>query len=168
MDKEWQVLRWQTTTKWTKQTLKGAALLHVARAPAQPEASAARCQHAGGGQPAALRLWLRPGAGTEPTDSRPSLCWSPSSSAFPSAPPPLTMGLHPWWLSGEEPALKCTRHRFDSCVRKISWGRKWQPTPAFLPGKFHGQRSLVGYSPWGCRVRHSLATKPQQQTRGKR
>ena len=29
--------------------------------------------------------------------------------------------------------------------------RKWQPTPVFLPGKFHGQRSLVGYSPWGCK-----------------
>ena len=29
---------------------------------------------------------------------------------------------------------------------------KWQPTPVFLPGKSHGQRSLVGYSPWGCRV----------------
>ena len=29
------------------------------------------------------------------------------------------------------------------------WKRKWQPTPTFLPGKFHGQRSLVGYSPWG-------------------
>ena len=28
-------------------------------------------------------------------------------------------------------------------------GRKWQPTPVFLPGKFHGQRCLVGYSPWG-------------------
>ena len=29
------------------------------------------------------------------------------------------------------------------------WSRKWQPAPVFLPGKFHGQRSLVGYSPWG-------------------
>ena len=29
--------------------------------------------------------------------------------------------------------------------------RKWQPTPVLLPGKFHGQRSLVGYSPWGCK-----------------
>ena len=29
------------------------------------------------------------------------------------------------------------------------WKRKWQPTPVFLPGKFHEQRSLVGYSPWG-------------------
>ena len=36
----------------------------------------------------------------------------------------------------------------------IIWSRKWQPTPVFLPGKFHWQRSLVGYSPWGCRVRH--------------
>ena len=29
------------------------------------------------------------------------------------------------------------------------WRREWQPTPVFLPGEFHGQRSLVGYSPWG-------------------
>ena len=34
-------------------------------------------------------------------------------------------------------------------VGKIPWRRKWQPTPVFLPGKFHGQRSLVGYSEWG-------------------
>ena len=34
-------------------------------------------------------------------------------------------------------------------VKKISWSRKWQPTPVFLPGELHGQRSLVGYSPWG-------------------
>ena len=32
---------------------------------------------------------------------------------------------------------------------KIPWSRKWQPTPVLFPGKFHGQRSLVGYSPWG-------------------
>ena len=31
------------------------------------------------------------------------------------------------------------------------WRRKWQPTPVFLPGEFHGQRSLAGYSPWGCK-----------------
>jgi len=31
----------------------------------------------------------------------------------------------------------------------IPWRRKWQPTPVFLPGKFHGQKSLEGYSPWG-------------------
>ena len=34
---------------------------------------------------------------------------------------------------------------------KVPWCRKWQSTPAFLPGKFHGQRSLEYYSPWGCR-----------------
>ena len=33
----------------------------------------------------------------------------------------------------------------------IPWRRKWQPTPVFLPGKFHGQRSLAGYSPWGSK-----------------
>ena len=33
--------------------------------------------------------------------------------------------------------------------RKISWRRKWLPTPVFLPGKSHGQRTLVGCSPWG-------------------
>ena len=32
---------------------------------------------------------------------------------------------------------------------RFPWRRKWQPTPVFLPGKFHRQRSLVGYSPWG-------------------
>ena len=34
---------------------------------------------------------------------------------------------------------------------KIPWRREWQPTPVFLPGKSHGQRSLEGYSPWGCK-----------------
>ena len=34
-------------------------------------------------------------------------------------------------------------------VRKIPWRRAWQPTPVFLPGESHGQRGLVGYSPWG-------------------
>ena len=34
-------------------------------------------------------------------------------------------------------------------VRKIPWSRKWKPIPEFLPGKFHGQRSLVGCGPWG-------------------
>ena len=29
--------------------------------------------------------------------------------------------------------------------------KKWQPTPIFLPGESHGQRSLVGYSPWECK-----------------
>ena len=54
--------------------------------------------------------------------------------------------------SGKEPAYQCRRlrgHEFDLWVRKIPWRRKWQLTPVFLPGKSHGQRSLVGYDPWG-------------------
>ena len=38
-------------------------------------------------------------------------------------------------------------HRFDSWVGKTPWRRAWQPTPVFLPGESHGQRSLVGYRP---------------------
>ena len=38
---------------------------------------------------------------------------------------------------------------FDPCVRKFPWRREWQPTPAFLPGELHGQRSLTGYNPQG-------------------
>ena len=45
------------------------------------------------------------------------------------------------------PAMR--RPRFDPWVWKILWRRKRQPTPVFLPGKSHGWRSLVGYSPWG-------------------
>ena len=45
--------------------------------------------------------------------------------------------------------LQCRRPRFEPWVGKISWRRKWQPTPVSLPGESHGQRSLVGYSLWG-------------------
>ena len=41
------------------------------------------------------------------------------------------------------------RPGFNPWIRKIPWRRKWQPTPVFLPGKFHWRRSLVGYSSWG-------------------
>ena len=41
------------------------------------------------------------------------------------------------------------RRGFNLWVGKMHWRRKWQPTPAFLPGKSHGQRNLVGYGPWG-------------------
>ena len=46
---------------------------------------------------------------------------------------------------------------FDPWVRKISWRRKWQPTPVFLPGKSHGQRSLADYSPWVTKSRTQLS-----------
>ena len=63
----------------------------------------------------------------------------------------------PWWL------LQCRRRVFDPRVSKIPWRRQWQPTPVFLPGISHGQRSLVGYSPWRCkRVGHDWGTTQQQ------
>ena len=43
------------------------------------------------------------------------------------------------------------RHRFYSWVGKMAWRWAWQPTPVFLPGESHGQRSLQGYSPQGCK-----------------
>ena len=62
------------------------------------------------------------------------------------------MGL-PGGSVDKEPACQCRRHRrlgFNSRIGKISWRRAWQPTPIFLPGESHGQRSLVSYSPCCC------------------
>ena len=47
------------------------------------------------------------------------------------------------------PAMWETQVRF--LVRKIPWRKEWQPIPVFLPGEFHGQRSLVDCGPWGCK-----------------
>ena len=61
----------------------------------------------------------------------------------------------PGGASGKEPACQCRRHkrcRFDPWVGKIPWRKTWQPTPIFLPGESHGQRSLVGCSPQDRRV----------------
>ena len=55
------------------------------------------------------------------------------------------------WLSGKESACQCRRHAFDPWVGKIPWRWKWQPTPVFLPEKFHGHRSLMGYSSLDCK-----------------
>ena len=58
----------------------------------------------------------------------------------------------PWWLSGKECTCQCRRPKtcgFDPWVRKIPWRRAQQPTPVFLPGESHGQRSLAGYSSYG-------------------
>ena len=67
-------------------------------------------------------------------------------------PPPLC-GI-PGWLSGKESACQCRRPRFSPWSRKIPCRRQWRPFPVFLPGEFHGQRSLVGHSPWSRRVGH--------------
>ena len=59
---------------------------------------------------------------------------------------PPTLGREfPRWLSDKESACQYRRQGFDP------WRRKWQSTPVFLPGESHGQKGLVGYSPWGCK-----------------
>ena len=84
-------------------------------------------------------------------------------ASSPPFSPPLTLRLSlmqrfgdmneglPWWLRRWSVCLQCRRPGFSPWVGKISWRRKWQPTPVFLPGKSHGWRSLAGYSPWGCK-----------------
>ena len=52
-----------------------------------------------------------------------------------------------WWLRWERIHMQCKRPGLNSWVGKIPWRRKWLPIPIFLPGEFHGQRSLAGYSP---------------------
>jgi len=63
----------------------------------------------------------------------------------------------PQWLSSKESTCQCRRHGFNTLVEKIPWKREWQPTPEFLPGEFHAQRSHVV-----ARVGHDLATKQHQ------
>ena len=75
--------------------------------------------------------------------------------------------LHPWrwntwikvphfsnkWFPGGSDGKECACNAGDPGaipgMGRSIWGRKWQPTPVFLPGEFHGQRKLVGYSPLG-------------------
>ena len=62
------------------------------------------------------------------------------------------VGCFPSDARGKEPICQGRRHKrlgFDPWVGKTPWRRAWQPTPVFLPGESHAQRSLVGYSPWG-------------------
>ena len=60
----------------------------------------------------------------------------------------------PGVTNGEELTWQYWRHKrhgFDTWIGKIPWRRKWQPNSVFLPGESQGQRSLVGYSTWGCK-----------------
>ena len=66
------------------------------------------------------------------------------SSAFSKS----TLYIWKFWVHEVlKPSLKDFEHNFAS----ISWKRKWQSTPVFLPGKPHGWKNPVGYSPWGCK-----------------
>ena len=67
----------------------------------------------------------------------------------------------PWWLSGKKKksTCQCRRCRLDPWVGKIIlWRRKWQLTPVFLPGRYHGQRSLAGYSVHGVAKELDMTT----------
>ena len=68
--------------------------------------------------------------------------WAPGSS---------TIGVSLVAQTIKNICLHCRRPRFDTWVEKIPWRREWQPTLAVLLGESHGQRSLEGYSPWGCK-----------------
>ena len=65
------------------------------------------------------------------------------------------MSYFPSGASGEESACQCRRRKRRGFSRSLGWEdpleKEWLPTPVFFPGKFHGQRSLVSYSPWGCK-----------------
>ena len=74
-------------------------------------------------------------------------CFQSPVLSFQQLPISTPQGL-PWCLSDKESSCQCRRCGFDPWVRRIPWRRKWQHTSVFLPGKFHGQRSPVGYSPW--------------------
>ena len=64
------------------------------------------------------------------------------------------LGIHATVLTGER-GLPCG---FEPLFGKVPWRREWHPTPVFLPGESHGQRSLGGYSSWGLkRVGHDCA-----------
>ena len=58
--------------------------------------------------------------------------------------------------SCKETAYQCRRRGFDPWVGEIPWRWAWQPTLVFLPGESHGQRSLVGASPWGHKELHTI------------
>ena len=57
----------------------------------------------------------------------------------------------PWWLRWQSVCLQCGEPGFIPWVGKILWKRQWHPTAVIFPGKSHGRRSLVGYTPWDRR-----------------
>ena len=64
----------------------------------------------------------------------------------------------PGGAHGKEPACQYRRRKKGSSIPRLGgfpWRKKWQLTSIFLPGESHGQRSLVGYSPWGNKELHT-------------
>ena len=72
----------------------------------------------------------------------------------------------PGGASSKETPCQCRRFKrlgFNPWVRKIPRRKEWLPTPVFLPGEFHGQRSLQGYSPWSRTESDTTEMTRQQQ-----
>ena len=81
----------------------------------------------------------------------------------------LRISLGSIWASQvvKKSTCQCRKHkrcRFNPWVGKIPWSRKWQPAPVFLPEKFQGQRSLVGYSPWVAKSQTQLSEHTHTHT----
>jgi len=103
-----------------------------------------KCIHSFGYNQLENRASLGSSAGKEPG------CNAGDPSSIPGSGRSSREGIgYPFQYSWASLCLQCRRPGFDSWLGKIPWRRAWQPTPVFLPG--HGQRSLVGYSPWGCK-----------------
>ena len=94
-----------------------------------------------------------------PTTGEFRACWHIKDSSMPIYFPPLAsqqllgvcLSQSPGFPSGSNDriCLQCGRPRFSAWVGTIPRRREWLLTPVFLPGKFYGQRNLMGYSPWG-------------------
>jgi len=117
-----------------------------------------------------------PSSALETVDCTTCIAQCPKSHLLPLLPPkqrvgvqvrlriPLGYSTWMWWASQVAQAVSSCNADLASIpgLGRFPWRRKWQPTPVFLPGKSLGQRSLVGYRPWGHkRVGYNLATKPQ-------
>ena len=82
-------------------------------------------------------------------DLYPERCWRRRGVLRVERHQPAGGGL-PWCSDSKESACSAG-DPVPSLYGKVPWRRAWQPTPVFVPGESHGQRSLVGYSPWGCK-----------------
>ena len=90
-----------------------------------------------------LEVWFLQGCGTFISASALS-----SLTHYATITPNKTALLWKWWDFFHLHYRRCRRCEFNPCIRKMPWRRAWLRPPVFLPGKFRGQRSLAGYSPW--------------------
>ena len=100
-------------------------------------------------------LWDHWESDTTEQLSKPHIWLYPESSATPYIQGITLLYGFPGGTSSKESTCQCRRCNrcwFNPWVGKIPWSRKWHPTPIFLPGESHEQRSLEGYRPWGCKA----------------